>query len=103
MAKYTPEAREFIAQCYQDGVPYERACVLVQERFGVHMPQGTYDYQKSYLKHRSPSEMGQLGVTSIGELARTARRSPQPEQGAVDDDGFMALIDEYLAGGSTTR
>jgi hypothetical protein len=74
MAKYTAEARELIAHCYQTGVSYEAAQQLVWERFGVHMPRGTYDFQRSYLKHRNPAEMGLMDAAPIGDVSRWARR-----------------------------
>lgn len=69
MRKYTPEARQSIAECYAADVPYPTARDFVLATFGVAMPQGTYAFQRSYLKHRTPSEMAMFPATAIGNLA----------------------------------
>jgi hypothetical protein len=69
MSKYTPQARQFIAACYLAKVPYPAARAAVLATFGVVMPQGTYAFQRSYLKHRTPSEMAAFPATAIGNLA----------------------------------
>lgn len=69
MPKYTPQARRFIAECYAADVPYPAARNAVLSIFGVVMPQGTYAFQRSYLKHRTPSEMAAFPATAIGNLA----------------------------------
>jgi hypothetical protein len=50
-------------------VPYPAARSAVLEAFGVDMPQGTYAFQRSYLKHRTPDEMAAYPATAIGKLA----------------------------------
>jgi hypothetical protein len=69
MSKYTPQSRQFIAGCYAAGVPYPAARGAVLATFGVVMPQGTYAFQRSYLKHRTPAEMATFPATAIGNLA----------------------------------
>ncbi len=69
MSKYTPQARQFIAQCYAADVPYPVARAAVLATFGVAMPQGTYAFQRSYLKHRTPAEMAAFPATAIGDIA----------------------------------
>lgn len=68
MSKYAPQARKFIAECYAAAVPYPVARAAVLAIFGVVMPHGTYAFQRSYLKHRTPSEMAAFPATAIGNL-----------------------------------
>lgn len=68
MAKYTKWERWFVAKCYAAGLSYaDYAALAGRLRLPV-APQSTYDMMRTYLKTRTPEEMGDLPPTSMGKL-----------------------------------
>lgn len=72
MAKYDKWSRWFIAKCYQRGISYPEFAPMAKKVLGLDVPQSTYDMQKGYLKKRTPEQMGDEDVISLGELAKEA-------------------------------
>jgi hypothetical protein len=68
MPKYDKWARWFIAQCYSRSIPYDEFAVMAEHVLGLQVPLATYEMQKTYLKHRSPAQMADEPVSSMGGL-----------------------------------
>lgn len=68
MHRYTPEARWFIARCYQLGMSYEEFLNLAKRVLCVDVPRGTYAMQKYYLKLRTPEQMASEPVIALSQL-----------------------------------
>jgi hypothetical protein len=52
-------------------MPYDEFQPLAQALLGLDVPPGTYDMQRSYLKHRTPEEMAEQGAVSLSAVTKS--------------------------------
>jgi len=76
MAKYNDKSKWFVARCFAVGVPLDEFQPLARRVLEFDVPASTYSMQRSYLRHRTPEDMGQLDTVALADLKKMPVISP---------------------------